>query len=327
MVRPDHEDGEVLNSPDDAESRSEQPEQKVVRRSSPMARRKKSKAAKATPPVDETVETAAADDGTAADQDAADEPNSADDPDTVVDAGTEVEESEPAGDSASEPDAFVAIDAGTDEAETDEDGADENEAAAVEPDADELARNAEYRERRRKRAVVRKSATGRDAGDRSAWTLIAVASTAFLLVAGVVLSTVFGVQYYHIKKDRELRAEYSTFAQNMVVSMFTLNPDNADQMYKNVMANTSGRAKQMFQENMKNTAKMIREGDMVTKTTVLADAVSKATADEGSVLIVLDWTGHPKKDPKAAQSASFRLRVDITRINGEPKMTYLDWVA
>ena len=175
--------------------------------------------------------------------------------------------------------------------------------------------------------MVRKSAAGREVGDRSSLTVVAVAATAFIVVAGIVLSAVFGVQAYRINQDRELRAEYSSFAQKMVVSLFTLNADNADQMYKNVMENTSGRAKQMFQENMKNTAKMIREGDMVTKATVLADAVSKIEEDEGSVLVVLDWIGHPKKEEKAAQSASFRLRVDITRINGDLKMTYLDWVA
>ncbi|MBM7366027.1 hypothetical protein [Gordonia hydrophobica] len=283
-----------MNSPDE---KPDTPQPQAVRRSSPLGRRKKSK-----PAVDADAATSSADE-TAVGETGIDETG-------IDEAG------------ASEADA--------DEPEIAQPGADDSDAdesAGVEPDADEVARNAAYRERRRNRAVVRRTATGRKAGDRSSLTLVALALTSLLVVAGIVLSAVFGVQYYQIRKDRELRAEYSSFARQMVVSMFTLNPDNADQMYKNVMDNTSGRARQMFKDNMKNTAKMIREGDMVTKTTVLADAVSKASADEGSVLVVLDWEGYPSKDKKSAQSASFRLRVDMTRLNGALKMTYLDWVA
>ncbi|MGB3884658.1 hypothetical protein, partial [Gordonia sp. (in: high G+C Gram-positive bacteria)] len=196
---------------------------------------------------------------------------------------------------------------------------------------DEVASNAAYRERRRKKvagrdSVVRESAATKASGG-SAWMVVAAALTALLVVVGIVLSAFFGYQYSKIDHQRELRAEYSTFAQQMVVSMSTLNPDNADQMYRNAMEKTSGRAKQMFEENMKQVADMIRKGDMVTKTTVLADAVSKSTEEEGSVLVVYAWEGHPKNDKKNSDFATFRARVDMTRINGELKMTYFDWVA
>ncbi|AUH67103.1 MULTISPECIES: hypothetical protein [Gordonia] len=258
MVRPDHEDGGVLNSPEDD----------VVRRSSPLSRRrKKPKKSEAEPAVETETEQPA-------------EP---------------VDEAP-----AAEPE--------------------------PEPDPEEVERSAGYRERRRSRGVVRKS-TRQKAGDGSKLMIVAVVLTSLVLVIGAVLSGVFGYQYHQIEQQRQWRAEYSTFAQQMVVSMTTLDPQNADQMYKNAIDKTSGRAKQMFQENMKQVADMVRKGDLVTKTTILADAVSKADEDEGSVLIVYGWEGHPKNDPKSSESTTFRARVDMTRINGELKMTYFDWVA
>ncbi|EGD55412.1 hypothetical protein [Gordonia neofelifaecis] len=291
MVRPDHEDGGVLNSPedskpDDGRPESDRPEagrpEAVVRRSSPLSGRRKKAPQPAAEP--ETAEVP--------DEDA--EPAEAEQPEAES-APTEVEPTEV-------------------------------EPTEVEPDADEVARNAAYRERRRNKSVVRKSARD-DVRSGSRLTIIAVALTALVVVVGVVLSAVFGYQYYKIEQQREWRAEYSTFAQQMVVSMSTLDPDNADQMYKNAMEKTSGRAKQMFQENMKQVADMVRKGDMVTKTTIVADAVSKADEDEGSVLVVYAWEGHPKNDKKNVESTTFRARVDMTRINGELKMTYFDWVA
>lgn len=300
MVRADHEDGGVLNSPDDdsvndtsaeaaaadegtAGERSAAP---VVRRSSPMGRRKKAKSAAASTPA--------------------------------APVSDDAEESSETVGAAKSVNLAKSGDVVPDEADSE---------SAVEPDADEVASNAVYRERRRKRAVVRQSTSKRAAGDSSTLTVVAVAFTALIVVAAIILSATFGFQYYRIQQDRDLRAEYSTFAQQMVVSLTTLNPDNADQMYQNTMDKTSGRARQMFKDNMKSIAKMIREGDMVTKTSIVADAVTEATADEGSVLVVSSWSGHPKNDKKAVQSTSFRLRVDITRINGELKMTNFDWVA
>lgn len=290
MVRADHEDGGVLNSADesvsDASAEANTADEgttgaPVVRRSSPMGRRKKPKSS----------------------------------PEQVADSPAE-----PEGPAESEAPAEPAGDEPAESTDTDS-------AAAVEPDANEVASNAVYRERRRKRAVVRQSASKRVTTGSSTVTVVAVAFTALVVVAAIILSAAFGFQYYRIQQDRELRAEYSSFAQQMVVSLTTLNPDNADQMYQNTMDKTSGRARQMFKDNMKNIAKMIREGDMVTKTSIVADAVTEATPDEGSVLVVSAWEGHPKNDKKAVQATSFRLRVDITRINGELKMTNFDWVA
>ncbi|WP_347956341.1 hypothetical protein [Gordonia aichiensis] len=291
MVRPDHEDGGELTptepTPDDRSETSEE-----------------------NAPLQATDEQSAV--GVEATEAGPDEPSS-----------PQVLRSSPLGGRKKKPRPAAAT-AGEGE-QSDE--AEVAQASAVEPDGDELAASAVYRERRRKRAVVRRSAGERAAGDGSRLVIVAVSLTALVVVVGVVLSAVFGYQYHKIEQERQLRAEYSTFAQQMVVSMSTLNPDNADQMYKNAMEKTSGRARQMFQENMKQVAEMVRKGDMVTKTTIVADAVSKSEPDEGSVLVVYAWQGHPKNDTKNTDFATFRARVDMTRINGELKMTYFDWVA
>ncbi|WP_156890319.1 hypothetical protein [Gordonia shandongensis] len=217
----------------------------------------------------------------------------------------------------------------TDTAETDTGETDTGESGTGEsgPDPEELSANAGYRERRRANAVVRRSAGRGSLTPGGAVAVVASALGVLVLVAGIVLSVVFVVQYDRIQDKERLRAEYSSFAQQMVVSMTTLTSSNADQLEKNLTDKTSGRARQMFEENMKAITEMARRDDSVSTTTIVSDAVSKADDNEGSVLVVFAWEEHPRDDPKNTQFETFRARVDITRINGELKMTYFDWVA
>lgn len=232
---------------------------------------------------------------------------------------------EPGTDDAGTADAS-ADEAATDKAATDKAAADE----AVTEDA--AADTVSYRDRRigaQSRRSAREAAaqTRRSTVDAStALRVTALVTGALVLVAGVVLSILFAVGYQRIDHQRELRAEYAGFARQVVVQMTTLDSENADAMYKLAMEKTSGRAQQVFRDNMKQVTEMIREGDAVTKTTVLTEAVSEATDDEGTVLMVVGWESRTKDGSQEPLFQTFRYQVGMTRINGELKVTDLEFV-
>ncbi|MFZ2512467.1 MAG: hypothetical protein WAW85_15420, partial [Gordonia sp. (in: high G+C Gram-positive bacteria)] len=153
-----------------------------------------------------------------------------------------------------------------------------------------------------------------------------VALGAVLLIGGLVSSVVFAVGLQRSSHERDLRAEYTAFARQVVVQMTTLDAENADAMYELALKKTSGRAQQVFKENMKTVSAMIREADAVTKTTVITEAVSAADDTEGTVLMVIGWESRDKAGKQEPLYQTFRFRVGMTRINDELKATDLEFV-
>ncbi len=289
MVRVDHEDGGVLN-PDDKSAKTEP----VVVKRSPL-RRKPQRAASA--------------DGAAA---PAEVPES-------IEAVPTAEAAPP--DEAGEAGEVLAA-AGAEGpaiAESTEPGAPDQVAGS----------GVAYRDRRLgapQRRTAAEAAGARRAPRAGVWRVIAVAAGAVVLIAGLVGSFVFAAGLQRAAHERDLRAEYTAFARQVVVQMTTLDAENADAMYELAMKQTSGRAQQVFKENMKTVAEMIRQADAVTKTTVLTEAVSEADDTEGTVLMVIGWESRDKAGKQEPMYQTFRFRVGMTRINDELKATDLEFV-
>lgn len=220
--------------------------------------------------------------------------------------------------------------------ETTVSAAEATEAAAPAPAAeavlDDSGQTASYRDRRvdaQRRRTAREAAAAapRSTVDRErAKRLIAAVLGVVILVGGTIASIFFGLGYHRISQERALRAEYATFARQVVVQMTTLDADNADEMYKLAMEKTSGRAQQVFRDNMKQVTDLIRKGDAVTKTTVLVNAVSEAEPNEGTVLMVVGWESRSKDGKTEPLFQTFRYKVGVTRINDELKLTDLEFV-
>ena len=145
------------------------------------------------------------------------------------------------------------------------------------------------------------------------------------LIACVVLSAFFLVATARIHHTQELRDEYSSFAERTVTRLLTLDADNADEMYDFAMTETSGRAQQMFRDNMKQVADLVRQGDAKTETKVLAEGISRADDAEGTALMVIGWADKTAS-PEQPVLLTYRWKVDMTRINGDLKLTNLEFV-
>lgn len=318
MVRVDHEDGGVLNpddNPDKPEPEKTPPEkaERVVVKSSPL-RRKPKRAARR----DGTPDPLAVGDEVTAGESA--------ETDEVLVAGGEEHDSGDSGTGGSEA---VAVEAEALEPPGGEVAA--TGPAPADPSAsDTSASSVSYRDRRqgaqRRRTAAEAAAASRRAPRTGVWRVAAVALGAVLLIAGLVGSVVFAVGLQRAAHERDLRAEYTAFARQVVVQMTTLDAENADAMYELALKQTSGRAQQVFKENMKTVSAMIREADAVTKSTVITEAVSEANDTEGTVLMVIGWESRDKAGKQEPLYQTFRFRVGMTRINDELKATDLEFV-
>ena len=63
------------------------------------------------------------------------------------------------------------------------------------------------------------------------------------------------------------------------------------------------------------------------KSDALTLAALTGTDDEGSVIMVYGWEQRSLDGKAAPEYQTFRWRVDMTRINGELKMTNFEWVT
>ena len=209
-------------------------------------------------------------------------------------------------------------------------------AEAVEPSAEPAEGTGEpaavsYRERRAKRQgstpgrqVERRARVGRGAGGK--W-VVAGAVCALFIVACVVASTFFAVGTSRLDHRNELRASYSGFARQMTIDLTSLNPGNVDKALQTVQDKTSGPAQQRIKQSMAQVTDLIRTQNQTVTSSVITDAVTKATDDEGSVIVVYGWEMKSQDPKQETVIQTFRWRVDITRINGDLKMTNFEWVV
>ena len=188
-----------------------------------------------------------------------------------------------------------------------------------------------YRERRAKRQgstpsrqVERRARVGRGAGGK--WVVAGVVCALFI-VACVVASTFFAVGTSRLDHHNELRASYSGFARQMTIDLTSLNPGNVDKALQTVQDKTSGPAQQRIKQSMAQVTDLIRTQNQTVTSSVITDAVTKATDDEGSVIVVYGWEMKSQDPKQETVIQTVRWRVDITRINGDLKMTNFEWVV
>ncbi len=203
----------------------------------------------------------------------------------------------------------------------------------VAPAPEEVERALGYRERRRRREAAspddspggRVRYHGRRGG--STKMIVTVSALSVVIVGCLVATVLFALGIGRIEDKQDLRAEYATFARQMVVDLTSLSPDNVDEAMKTMEDKTSGRAHQQMQASMQQAISLVRDQNIETKSTIISDAVTEATPDEGTVILVYGWQMQPEKPGEQTIVQTFRWRVQITRINGDLKMTNFEWVT
>ncbi|MGV9825826.1 hypothetical protein [Gordonia sp. NPDC003429] len=185
-----------------------------------------------------------------------------------------------------------------------------------------------YRERRaRRQAGAPVTRTARVSRSRALGPILAVTAAVVVIVAATVASVLFAVGTARIDHRNELRAEYSAFARQMTINLTSLNPGNVDKALQTVQDKTSGAAQQRIRQSMAQVVSLIRDQKQTVSSQIISDAVTRSTPDEGSVILVYGWEMQPQDPKQELVVQTFRWRIDITRINGDLKMTDFEWVT
>ncbi|MFT4124823.1 MAG: hypothetical protein QM662_01155 [Gordonia sp. (in: high G+C Gram-positive bacteria)] len=210
---------------------------------------------------------------------------------------------------------------------------DETDAAVDASVVVEAGAGLSYRERRQRRQAtaateptVRVSAVRRRT-DRSVGWLVSAALGVMVIVALLVASAVFALATDRIDDRAALRAEYTSFAQQMTVTMTSLSPGTVDDAMRTLRERTSGLAQQRLSQNLEQIVTVVRQDNVTVSSAVLSSAVTKASDKDGSVIVVYGWQYKPADPKEETEIQTFRWRVDITRLNGELKMTDFEWVT
>jgi Mce-associated membrane protein len=184
---------------------------------------------------------------------------------------------------------------------------------------------------RRTRGSLRRGKSGpgkKRASVRGLGVVIAAVSAIALIAAMVVASTFFVLGTNKIDDRNDLRAEYSAFARQMVTNLTTLNPENIDASIKSFQDDTSGKAMEQVGQSVEQTVNMIKSENVSTRGAVISEAVTASDADSATVIMVFSWEmNQPNVTEQQTVLQVFRWKLEITRINGELKLTNVEWVT
>lgn len=212
------------------------------------------------------------------------------------------------------------------------------EPADIDPEAEDaaasLATSPNYRDRRRA-APTKPQAPVRPRGrSRSVLLALVAVLASVALVAMIVGSVLFATATNRLNSKEDSQQQYVDFAKQIVVNLTTLNPQNVDQLGKQVFDNLSGGALNQMQTNLPGFISAVQKYSYSSKGTIIASAVARddnnepiADANSATVLIVSGYQATSPQDPNDSLLNSFRWKLVVTKINGQLKVTDMQWVT
>ena len=150
---------------------------------------------------------------------------------------------------------------------------------------------------------------------------VGVLGTAALVAASV----------YMVRQDRQaddgqrLNAEYAAAGRQSVVTLMSLDFNNAQDDVKQIIDNSTGQFKKDFEDQSADFVKVAQDSKVITDVTVNSTAVESMSQDSAVVLVsatsrVTNSAG-AKQEPRA-----WRLSVNLERDGGQVKMSKVEFV-
>ncbi|MDG4667865.1 hypothetical protein [Mycobacterium sp. 236(2023)] len=171
----------------------------------------------------------------------------------------------------------------------------------------------------RKRRVPRPRVTGR--GIAVALTILAVLGSVALLA----LSGFFIVEHRNADKVRQQNAEYSAAARQSVVTLMSLDFNNAEADVQRIIDNSTGQFKDDFQSQAADFVKVAQDSKVITEVTVNSTAVESMSDDKAEVLVAASSrvtnSAGANQEPR-----TWRLSVSLERENDQIKMAKVEFV-
>jgi Mce-associated membrane protein len=125
--------------------------------------------------------------------------------------------------------------------------------------------------------------------------------------------------------EQNRNAEFLAAGRQSVVTLMSLDFNNAQEDVKRIIENSTGTFKKDFEDQAEDFVKVAQSSKVITDVTVTAAAVDKMTADTATVLVAatsrVTNSAGAKQEPRA-----WRLSVDLQRDGGQIKMAKVEFV-
>lgn len=233
------------------------------------------------------------------------------DAETEADAGTEADaEADAKADAGTEADAEAAElndDVATEDAEDADDAVSYGHDEDVEDDGGATPAGSRWRR-------LRPSWKG------IAAAVVVLCTVACLAASGYMIST-------HRKADRlqQQNAEYAAAARQSVVTLMSLDFNNAQDNVKRIIDNSTGQFKTDFEQQAPDFIKVAQDSKVVTEVTVNSVAVESMT-DTSAVALVAASSRVTNSSGANQEPRTWRLSVNLERDGGQIKMSKVEFV-
>jgi Mce-associated membrane protein len=165
------------------------------------------------------------------------------------------------------------------------------------------------------------------AGRRWRLVLKIVAITVGVLgTAALVAASVYMVMQDRKADDAQrLNAEYAAAGRQSVVTLMSLDFNNAQDDVKQIIDNSTGQFKKDFEDQSADFVKVAQDSKVITDVTVNATAVESMSQDSAVVIVAatsrVTNSAGAKQEPRA-----WRLSVNLQRDGGQVKMSKVEFV-
>ncbi|MGX1809123.1 hypothetical protein ACWIGI_25665 [Nocardia sp. NPDC055321] len=169
--------------------------------------------------------------------------------------------------------------------------------------------------------VARWTARARAGGRRTALVVLATA----LLVASAATGAFSVWNHHRLTGDERRTAEFSAAARQGVVALTSLDFNRAKDDVQRVLDNSTGAFREDFQSRAEDFTKVVEQSQVTTEGRVTATAVESMTDDSAVVLVAatsqITNSAGAKQEPRI-----WRLSVTVTRVDGQLKMSKVEFV-
>ncbi len=155
--------------------------------------------------------------------------------------------------------------------------------------------------------------------------VVAAALVVVVTVGFLAASAWMTFQHRQVNAERQRSAEFSAAARQGVVTLMSLNFNNAADDVKRIIDSTTGDFKKDFESQAADFTKAAQESKVITEANVNAIAVKSMTQDTATVLVAVT-TNVSNAASKEQQPRSWRLNVDVARDGGQIKLAKVEFV-
>lgn len=160
---------------------------------------------------------------------------------------------------------------------------------------------------------------------RLSWRPVAFGVAVLAICAALAASGYMIWQHRQAVAEQQRAAQYTAAARQAVVSLMSLDFNNAEEDVKRIIDNSTGQFKEEFEAQAEAFAQVAQESKVITEVTVNAAAVKEM--DDDSALVLVSATSKISNSTGARQDPrSWRLAVDLSRDGDQIKMSKVEFV-